>query len=195
MKKRSLVLTVLTIAALSVVSCGKTDKAQETNEQQTGVANPWRDCTEEEAYQYAPNGFSAPEGSTNVRWSICMAPDDRTLPGTMVQMNFDYDGLSFTAREQAVPGEEITDISGMYYDWIDSDEQILANWGGGNMKARFYWYAGEDEYAQLALWFDIETGYAYSLSTVATDLDGFDIQSVVEKIYDPAKQIGANAPE
>ena len=197
MKKIIWIATIMATAAL-LISCGSSDKAdnkpQET-EQQTGIANPWRDCTEEEAYQYAPNGFSAPEGATNVHWSICMAKDDKTLPGTMVQLDFDYDGLSFTAREQAVPGEEITDISGMYYDWTVTDEGTLANWGGGNMKAKFFRYAGEDEYADLCLWFDIETGYAYSLSTVAPDLDGFDIQGVVEAIYDPAKQIGANAPQ
>ena len=203
MKRSVLTIVVITAACLCLCACHatvnvntgqKTDTPEESG-QQTTIANPWRDCTEQEAYKYGPNGFSAPKGSTNVRWSICKVEDDTTLPGTMVQLTFDYDGLSFTAREQPVAGEEIVDISGLYYEWDDTDEQILSNWGGGHMPCKFYRHVGEDEYVDLALWFDSETGYAYSLSTSSSDLDGFDIQSVVEAIYDPAKQIGANAPD
>lgn len=168
----------------------------EEPEPMTGMANPWRDCTEEEAYQYAPNGFSAPEGATNIHWSMMDTDDDPTnIPGPMIQLTFDLDGLSFCAREQMVPGEEIVDISGMYYDWQDTEKVTLANWGGGNMPAEIKIYDGEEEDAQICLWFDIETGAAYSLSVAAKDLDGFDIQAVAEAIYDPAKQVGANIPD
>ena len=109
------------------------------------MGNPWRDCTEEEAAKYAPNGFSAPEGATNVAWSLMEAKDDTALPGTMVQLEFDLNGVSFTAREQPVAGEEITDISGIYYEWTAEDEGVLQNWGGGNMPCRTYRYIGEDE--------------------------------------------------
>ncbi len=207
MKKRMLTLVVSVTLALSLTACGKdvtealqpdietVEENDTKDEPAVGMPNPWRDCTEEEAYQYTPNGFSAPEGSTNIRWSICEVEDNTVLPGTMVQLDFDYDGLSFTARQQAVAGTEITDISGLYYDWTVTDDCTMNNWGGGNMPCRAMRYVGDEGYVDVILWFDIETGYAYSLSTEAKDLDGFDIQAIAEMMYDPAKQVGANAPE
>lgn len=207
-KSRKLQTVLLAgLVSLSLSGCaGKEPVAEAGNEPaiqfegegtqpQVGMGNPWRDCTEEEAGGYAPNGFSAPDGAANVQWSLMEVKDDTALPGTMVQLTFDYDGVSFTAREQAVAGEEITDISGMYYDWTVTDEGVLNNWGGGNMPCRISRYAGEDEYVDVCLWFDIETGYAYSLSAQAKDLDGFDIQAAAEQIYDPAKQVGAGIPD
>ncbi len=161
----------------------------------TGLANPWRECTEEEAYQYGPNGFSAPEGATNVKWSIMEAESETALPGTMVQMSFEMDGTKLVAREQPVSGEEIVDISGMNYEWTVTDEGTLQNWADGNMPCRTSRYIGDDGYVDVCLWFDIETGYAYSLSAEDKDLDGFDIEGVAAQIYDPAKQIGANMPD
>ncbi|MCR4763261.1 MAG: hypothetical protein K5696_07005 [Lachnospiraceae bacterium] len=213
MKKTGLALTLLTVLAITSASCGtakdapaaqnpqgqaasteaKADSAE--SEAKVGLANPWRECTEEEAYQYGPNGFSAPEGAKNVHWSLMEVADNKTLPGTMVQMTFDLDGTAFTAREQPVAGGEIVDISGMYYDWTVTDEGTLANWGGGQMPFKSSRYIGEDGYVDVILWFDIETGYAYSLSAQAADLDGFDIQAVAEQIYDPDKQIGAHMPD
>ena len=37
--------------------------------------------------------------------------------------------------------------------------------------------------ADLCTWYDIEIGISYSLSTTAKDLDGFDIQGIVEAMY------------
>ncbi|MCR4890784.1 MAG: hypothetical protein K5989_01165 [Lachnospiraceae bacterium] len=152
------------------------------------IANPWTDCTEDEAYGLIPNSFSAPEGAKNVAWSRM----DSNEP-TLVQMTFDLEGDSFTAREQ-VTGDEAKDISGMHYDWVEEDEVTLANWGGGNMKAKTYRYVGEDEFVDLCTWYDTEIGISYSLSVVAPDLAGFDIQAVVEAMYDENKQAGASIP-
>ncbi len=38
-------------------------------------------------------------------------------------------------------------------------------------------------YLDLITWYDIEIGIAYSLTTAAADLDGFDIQAVAEQMY------------
>ena len=198
MKKRLIALTMLAAIAISAVACG-TKEASQNQEIDPGnnesAVNPWRDCTEDEAYQYAPNGFSAPEAATNVRWSLMEAGDDNTLPGTMVQMSFDLDGVAMNARQQAVAGEEIVDISGMYYDWTASDEGTLNNWGEGHMPYKSYRYKGDDGCVDVICWFDIELGYAYSLSAQATDLDGFDIVAVAEQMYDPEKQVGAHIPD
>jgi hypothetical protein len=206
--KKYLAIILTGIMALSLAACG--DKSTDDNavaETETAtiaesitetpaatIANPWRDCTEEEAYQYGPNGFSAPEGATNVKWSMMEVADNTVLPGTMIQMAFDLDGTSFIAREQAV-GDNDTDISGMYYNWDVEDSGTFQNWAGGQMPYTTYRHIGDDETVDVIRWYDVETGYAYSLSATAKDLDGFDISAIADQIYDPAKQIGANMPD
>lgn len=201
--KKNLGVAIAGIAMLALVGCIGVQhgeiienvEADVETSQVVTVANPWSDCTEEEAYVDAPNGFTAPEGATNVRWSMLKDDPSEYALGPMVQMTFDLDGSSFTAREQATTGEEVTDISGMHYDWIYSSDVTLANWAGGQMPAKTFLYLGDDEQAELCTWFDIETGYSYSIGVAAKDLDGFDIQAIAEQIYDPAKQIGANMPD
>ncbi len=154
---------------------------------EASAVNPWSTCTEEEASALVPRCFTAPQDAENVEWSVMQDDDDLESANPLVQMTFDYLGLSFTAREQGSNSGEMEDISGMYYDWDYTDDITLANWADGNMPAVFKAYSGDDETAQLCQWFDIETGYSYSLGVTAEDLDGFDLQAVAEAIYDPEK--------
>ncbi len=165
--------------------------AEASTQEVVGIANPWRDSTEEECRQAVGNGFSAPEGATNVKWRIM---DTDVEAWKLVEMTFDLDGMSFTARQQAT-GDEPQDISGMYYDWTVENEVTLANWAGGNMKATCKRYIGENESTDVCTWYDVETGDSYSLGTTAKDLEGFDIQAIAEAIYDPSKQFGADIPD
>ena len=66
--------------------------------------------------QFVANSFSAPEGATNVEWSVNTSGDS-----PLVQLTFDLDDLSFTAREQ-VTGDVNLDISGMYDEWDAEDD-------------------------------------------------------------------------
>ena len=159
-----------------------------------GLANPWREITYEEANKTVAKLFKIPDGATNTKWSMMDAADPSAVPGPVVQLDFDLDGLSFTAREQ-VTGDNPADISGMYYDWTVTDEGTLSNWAGGEMKAKFYRYVGDNEYADLCTWYDVEYGASYSLGTVAKDLDGFDIQAVAEAMYDPSTQPEGTVPD
>ncbi|MBR5361127.1 MAG: hypothetical protein IK123_09590 [Lachnospiraceae bacterium] len=157
-----------------------------------GMANPWRDITEEEALKDSVRLFKAPEGAENVCWRILdSAADDKTGKGPLIELDFDipdeYQTLSFTARYQ-YGADEDGDISGMFYEWTVTDDGTLANWGMGNMPARFYRSINDQETADLCTWYDIEIGIAYSLSTVAEDLDGFDIQAIVEQMYNEANE-------
>ena len=204
--KKTIAMMMTGLMVLSLTACGSgaattepaataetpTEAAtQATTEETAEIANPWRDATEEECNQLAANGFSAPEGATNVKWSIM---DTGVQNEELIQMTFDLDGRTFTARQQTT-GDESQDISGMYYEWIVEDEITLANWGGGNMKGVAKRFIGDDKYVDVCTWYDIETGDSYSLSVEDKDLDGFDIQAIAEAIYDPNKQFGANAPE
>ena len=175
----------------------KNQEVVETTEADTpvGLSNPWRDVTYEEASETVSKLFKAPDGAENVKWSICKTgKDDTAIPGPLVQMTFDLDGMSFTAREQ-VTGDNAEDISGMYYDWSTTEDITLANWGDGTMSAKYQRYIGDAESADVCTWYDIEYGASYSLSTTAKDLEGFDLQAVAEAIYDPSTQPGANIPE
>ncbi len=199
MKKLS-IIPVVGALVLSLCACGKTEPAsqvvvedvteiapetEETAETAVGIANPWHDSSEEEAYQLIANGFSAPEGATNVTWSKM---DNGDWP--LIQMTFELDGNEFTAREQTT-GDTYEDLSGMYYEWTAEDTGNLGGWRDGLMEAKFYRYIGEEGYVDVVTWYDVEIGLSYSLSVSAPDLDGFDIQAVAEAMYDPDKQVGA----
>ena len=142
------------------------------------IANPWREVTREEAVAECPNSFEAPEGAENPSWSVMDGGEEN---GKLVQLTFEQDGLTFTAREQ-VTGEE-QDLSGLYYDWTAEDEMTLSTWRDGLMQGRTYRYIGEDGYVDLCTWYDVEIGISYSLSVSAPDLDGFDLQAVAEAIH------------
>lgn len=207
--KKTFLLASVFVTSIGLMACGSTTEtadsvqeisaeaastveeasAQSTEESSTGLANPWSEITEDQAFGMVPNGFSAPEGATNVVWSMMQDGDE-----PLVQMTFDLDELSFTAREQNT-SDETADISGMNYEWTVSEEIQLANWAGGEMTGTYSRYVSDSEYADLCTWYDVETGASYSLSVVAPDLDGFDLQAVAEAIYDPEKQTGAMIPE
>lgn len=168
---------------------------EEATEPQTGLANPWREVTEDQADAIVPLLFKAPEGATNVVWrTMGEWSSDFALPGPMVEMDFDLDGMSFTERAQTT-GDEQLDISGTYYDWTVSDTATLNEWFGGGIEAQTFRYVGDSEYVDLCTWYDVEIGVSYSLSVSAPDLDGFDILAVVDATFAPEKHAGANAPD
>ncbi|MBO6196625.1 MAG: hypothetical protein J6O03_03965 [Butyrivibrio sp.] len=217
MKKNLIAPFIATICALSITACGnsasteapaeteamteaetsetsETDAASEEG-MTVNLANAWKECTEADALEFAPNLFSAPEGSENIVWSMMENPDTSSeFSFPLVQMAFDYEGNSFTAREwYGVP--EDTDISGMYYEWTATEDVTLANWGYGHMPGTTYRFIGDDKYVDLITWHDLETGALYSLSCEAPNLDGFDIQAVAEAMYDESKQESAKIPD
>ena len=171
MKKTMIVLVVAMLAlGLALSACGPAEENQE------GMPNPWHDVSEAEALERCPQSFVIPEGAENVNWSAMESAEGAEVPDALVQVNFDLNGNSFTAREQ-ITGDEPMWVDGMYYEWTNTSIENLANWG---LPCNTYRYVGENEYADLCDWFDPATGVSYSLSVVAEDLDGFDILAVAE---------------
>ena len=88
-----------------------------------GMANPWRDVTEEEAASVVTHLFRVPEGAENVMWSMMDAGEAQEAEGEevspLVQLFFELDGTQFTAR--AKQGGDPEDISG--HDW-DATETL-----------------------------------------------------------------------
>ena len=146
-------------------------------EDEVGLANPWRSVTEEEARELYPVSFSIPEGAENVGWSVMEAEGAAPL----LQLTFDLNDNAFTAREQKTDDGE-ADIAGMYYTWTDQREEALKNWADGKLTAKLSRFMGENEWADLCTWYDPETGVSYSLSVAAEDLDGFDLLALAEQL-------------
>ena len=144
------------------------------------IANPWREITEAEAKAFCPKTFCVPEGAQNVRWSVMdSAADPSGVPGALVQLSFDLNSNSFTAREQ-ITGDEEVDQSGMYYEWTARLGGTLRNWN--DIPCTCYRWIGEDGYADLCTWYEAEAGTSYSVSVTAGDLDGFDLQAIAEAL-------------
>ncbi len=162
------------------------DTSQAAEAAQTGdtvaIANPWSDITEAEARALYPDTFVVPAGAKNVFWSrLDASADPDGTAGPLVQLVFDLDGNSFTAREQRT-GSKNTDISGMYYTWTVQEDTELQTGTGSKIPCTMYRYSGEDETADLCAWYDEESGISRSVSVSAEDLDGFDIRAVAEAL-------------
>ncbi len=215
MKKKFLIPFLVGTMVLAMTACGSSENVDNSDADSeaiteiskaameaataassaAGIANPWRDITEDEAYTYISNPISAPEGAENIVWSVNdSVADPSGFPGPLVQLTFDLDDLSFTARQQ-MTGDSEADVSGVYYTWTVEDECTLANWAEGAMPAKDYRYIGDEGYVDLITWFDYELGSAYSLTVSAPDLDGFDIQAVAEQMCDPAKMGYSEIPD
>ena len=153
-----------------------------------GMANPWTEITEEEADQLVARLFKAPEGAEDVVWLKCEELGDKSKNlSPMVQLSFTLNGLPFTARAQQGAPED-ADIAGLYVDWtVGPEDATLANWGQGKMAGKTYRAMNDTGYVDLITWYDVEIGIAYSLSTAAADLDGFDIQAIAEQMYAEGK--------
>ncbi len=180
--KKVISIVTLILLVMALTACGKSAAPAEApqSSEPIGMPNPWRECTREEAAAFCPNLIAVPEGAENVRWSVMeSAAGESGVPGALVQLSFDLNGLSFTAREQ-VTGDEETDISGMYYEWTYQADETLENWDGRACHS-FRWI-GESEYADLCTWYDTEIGISYSLGVRAADLDGFDLLAIVEAL-------------
>lgn len=164
-------------------STGEEASSQEETE---GLANPWRESTEEEAEQICPRMFKAPDGATEKQWRILDTQSEED-EGKLVELDFQLNGKEFCARAQYGVDEE-DEIHGLHYDWDVTDDVTLANWGDGNMKGKCYRALEDDQTVDLITWYDIEIGIGYSLSVSDKDLDGFDLQAVAEQMYDESNE-------
>lgn len=186
MKNKKILATIAIMTALVIgtqVGCaGKTSQSNDTpGTGNAQIANPWRDVTEAEARKMFPHSFSVPAGAENVSWSVMESGSE-----TLLQLSFDLNGDTFTAREQAT-NDKGADIAGMYYNWTYQSDITLANWADGKMKGTYYRFVGDEEWADLCKWYDETNGISYSVSVTSKDLDGFDLQAIAEMLAPAVK--------
>lgn len=176
---KRIIAIALLFAVLTLAACGQTNPAAEKTQNGGAIQipNPWRDITEAEAKELCPKTFAVPTGAGNVQWSVMESATENPL----LQLSFDWNGLSFTAREQ-VTDDKAADLSGMYYDWTAQEDSTLQDRAGNGIPCKTYRYIGKDDTADLCTWYDTDTGIACSLGVTAKDLDGFDLRAVAEAV-------------
>ena len=179
---------LLGLTACLFTGCGgnQSPGSDTSDSQSVRVINPMRDITESESHRLCPHSMGVPEGAKNAAWSaIETGSDDKA--GAIVQLTFEDAINRYTARAQKTDNPE-ADISGMYYDWTYRSDMTLTNWK--RVKGTYCRWVGDasgDGYADLCTWYDSDTGISYSLSVTSDDLDGFDLQAIVESLYAPEK--------
>ena len=159
---------LIAVATLILAGCGKGEKTVKELSEKVS--------TQEEAAENTARLFTIPEGAENVAWSLITVKDNES---PLIQAKFNLDGKEFTARTLYGASEDLN-ISGIKYKWSKTEDGMLG-WHEGNMPAKFYSYVG-DESVELCTCYDIEIGIAYSISTKADNLEGFDMQAVVDKM-------------
>ena len=99
--------------------------------------------------------------------------------GTLAQMSFTLDDVSYTARIQ--PTNEFQDISEFSFSaWAIADECMI-----GWCEAQAMMTQQDGEIFALCLWYDAAPGLMYSVSARAEDLKGLDIQKAAESVFAP----------
>ena len=198
--KRVLAVALVATMIFSVMGCGKkeaepvaeepVEEAEaETKEQEVGLANPWTETTEADAFAETYFLMKAPDGATNVEWRRMENGDN-----PLIEVDFTYNGYDFYARAQ-YGAKEDEDISGYYVDWADSEEVTFDKWGGGKMTGTLKTGVSDDAAAFLLSWYDMEAGEAYMLSTTTQDDTNLDMKAVADAMFDETKVYGYNAPD
>ena len=99
--------------------------------------------------------------------------------GTLAQMRFTLDDVSYTARIQ--PTNEFQDISEFSFSaWAIADECMI-----GWCEAQAMMAQQDGEIFALCLWYDAAPGLMYSVSAHVEDLKGLDIQKAAESVFAP----------
>ncbi len=153
------------------------DEADEAEDdaEDTELANPWTESDREGVSAATGFDIAAPEGATEVSYSYMEEEG-------LAQMSYTLDGTAWNYRMEYE--DELTDISGMEYDWTSESDGTVAD-----RTAKYYAFCHLDDATiddvMVVNWYDTVPGVVYSLSATATDLNGLDIQVVAEDIFEP----------
>jgi hypothetical protein len=189
MKRRSLLKLALigSMALALLAGCGKAAdegsaaevagevaaeaEAQGADGENVGLANPWVESSESEILETLGLKLNVPDGATDVTYLMSESLQ-------MMEMDFVLDGGSYTARVCADGATEVTDISGMYYEWEYEEDDTVAN-----RPAKVKICMSTDPQAEVICWVDAVPGLSYSLSTTGPDLNGLDIAVIAEAVF------------
>ncbi len=140
------------------------------------MANPWEEMTAEQLADAAGLLFGVPEGAENVIYRYLRSAG-------LAEMQFTWANGEYCARIQSaiLPEGELSDISGMYYDWEFVEPITVQRCSGTIAQAK----NGDNGWVELCLWYDAPSALMYSLSVSADDVDGLDLTALAEQVYIP----------
>ena len=186
----SLILAVLLVLSFSACGNGGENISENGNEKikestenaETTVVNPVSVITENEAKADYPDLFRVPKEAKNVKWSRIMNPNSSAASvKPIIELRFDLDDRTFIARQEET-GKTARFSHGLHYKWTASDPFKFVSKGGNSFSGTSYRYIGEGKYVDLSTWYDPVSQMSYSVSVSAENLDGFDLQAIVEAI-------------
>lgn len=146
-----------------------------------GLGNPWVETDKEGVLEATGFPVDAPAEASNIVYSYM------NIEPMIAQVSYDLDGASWVYRMQMA--NELTDISGMNYEWISQNVGEVSG-----REAMYYGYSDMSEDAdtidgincvQVVDWYDVVPGVVYSLSASGQDLNGMDIQVYAEAVFEP----------
>ena len=173
--KKILALVMAVLMILSLAACGSKEavkqEADENGEMiNANIVNPVREATEKSILEETGIDLVAPKGAKDVRYSTINANS------TIAQMKFSLDGKEYNYR--AMSASEYSDISGMYYEWTETEPTNL-----GGLIAEVSYIPGEQG---IITWYDVVPGLLYSLSVdsgASADL----LKKVAGQVFVPAQ--------
>lgn len=166
------IITLILCAALlfSLTACGeKPASAGEPASAEAGepaaepavqIANPVHECTAQELVETTGMSFTEPAGAESLTYAY-IDPAAGEFP--LSQMRFMLNGLDCVvrARPDGIPGEELPDISGLYYDWTEESE-VMVRYNTALLRLN----GCEVGYVT---WYDYVPGVLYSVSMTCPD--------------------------
>lgn len=174
MKKKVLAAALAVMTMFAFTACGQSQEPAAPNSSSDaevsvdmdGMANPMQEMAIDEKLAEIGAEMNTPEGAEDITEYVIDGDP------VILERDFTLDGMQYIVR--AAKADELTDISGMYYEWDVADDETI-----GGMEAKCMRCNCEEETADVCLWYDGENGVTYSISTTAPDLDGFDITAIV----------------
>lgn len=152
---------------------------KDTSDIVVNVENPWVDTDKEGVLAATGLDISVPAEATEVKYSYMKTSN-------IAQATFKYkDNNDWTFRMQKA--DMIMDISGLYYGWTSQEEVKVSG-----KEAMMYAYAEgqnasgmlDDMFGvQLVNWYDDTKNITYSLSVSGKNINGIDLQAIVENHF------------
>ena len=146
-----------------------TEESEDVVGNDDNAINNWVGCSFEDLDAQFTPGIVIPDEAVAVD---CRMNDAIN----MGEIDFSMDSLAYTFRVGYT--DALEDISGMYYEWDVEDEVNIKGCPGISARS-----ISEEGYVDVIYWYDEAGKKTLSLSTMAADLDGYDIQAIAEQIY------------
>ena len=157
-----------------LVGCADKDTEQPT----TNMGNPWVETDKSGVMEATSFEMNVPTDAENVVYSYL------DIEPKMGQVTYDLAGNQWTYRMQKAT--ELTDISGMYYEWdVQGEDQVSgcdAMWYAYSEPGENTDYIDDMWAVHVINWYDDSTQTVYSLSVSGNNVNGLDIKVFAEEL-------------